>query len=72
LFCFVLFGTETLTHQALSVDTVITLLAALLTEQKILFHSQHYVLLITVLQSLIDLLLPFQWPHTYIPTGKKA
>lgn len=44
--------------------------AALLTEQKILFHSQHYVLLITVLQSLIDLLLPFQWPHTYIPTGK--
>ncbi len=54
--------------QALSVETVITLLAALLTEQKILFHSQHYVLLITVLQSLIDLLLPFQWPHTYIPT----
>ena len=54
--------------QALSVDTVITLLAALLTEQKILFHSQHYVLLITALQSLIDLLLPFQWPHTYIPT----
>ena len=53
--------------QALSVENVITLLVALLTEQKILFCSEHYVLLITVQQSLIDLLLPFQWPHTYIP-----
>ena len=47
---------------------MITLIAGLLMEHKILVHSQHYVLLITVLQSLIDLLLPFQWPHTYIPT----
>lgn len=53
--------------QALSVENIVKLLAALLTEQKVIAHSQHYVLLVTVLQSLIDLSLPFQWPHTYIP-----
>lgn len=54
--------------QALSVENVIVLLTGLLTEQKLLFHSSKYVLLVTIMQSLTDLLLPLRWPHTFILT----
>ncbi len=49
-------------------ENIITIMSGLLTEQKVLFVSSKYVLLITCMQSLIDLLLPLRWPHTYIPT----
>lgn len=52
---------------ALSSETVIELVEALLMEQQILLLSEHYSLLVAVSEGLCALLYPFYWNHVYIP-----
>jgi hypothetical protein len=51
----------------LNVGKLIDVLAALLTQQAIIFFSTDYSKLLTTLECLLYLIYPFQWIHTYIP-----
>lgn len=51
----------------LGINNVVELFYALLTEHKILFHSQSYTRLNEACQGLIALMYPFKYSHTYIP-----
>ncbi|XP_066906061.1 DENN domain-containing protein 5B isoform X2 [Halyomorpha halys] len=51
----------------LGVDCVIQLFTCLLLENQILLCSGEYQRLMLVAESLTNLLLPFSWPHVYVP-----
>lgn len=53
--------------QHFSVDTVVEIFCALLTEQKILFFSDSYNMLNEICHGLIALMYPFKYSHIYIP-----
>jgi hypothetical protein len=52
---------------ALGVDNVITLLTAVLMEQRIVFHSVSFSVIARITLSLQQLLYPFQWYYAHIP-----
>src|SRR5689334_7654534 len=51
----------------LNVDNTIGVLAAMLTESRILFHSTSLHLLTYIMQCMLQLLYPFQWWYSYVP-----
>jgi len=53
--------------KVLNVDNIIGILAALLTEQKLLFHSSSLSLLCYTMQCCLQLLFPFDWWYAYVP-----
>eukprot|EP00457_Paulinella_chromatophora_P001403 gb/GEZN01001405.1/.p1 GENE.gb/GEZN01001405.1/~~gb/GEZN01001405.1/.p1 ORF type:complete len:852 (+),score=121.46 gb/GEZN01001405.1/:260-2815(+) len=50
-----------------TIPSILLLLSALLTEQKLLFLSESTTLLTTITQSLFQLLYPFRWFYAYVP-----
>ncbi len=52
---------------ALSVDSIVLVLGALLQESKVLLCSSMLSLLTPVAEGLLALLHPFRWPHVYMP-----
>ena len=58
-----------LTHlwNALSITTFVTLVPYILCEQKIVFIAQDVHSLVKIIESIMTLLYPFEWLHTYIP-----
>eukprot|EP00042_Codosiga_hollandica_P052250 m.660453 g.660453 ORF g.660453 m.660453 type:complete len:1781 (-) comp58452_c0_seq3:40-5382(-) len=58
--------------QVLSVDTVLRVFEAALLEEKILFQSQKFTLLVYAAEALRQLLQPFDYPFVYIPVLPRA
>jgi 5-methylcytosine-specific restriction endonuclease McrA len=50
-----------------NIGKLLDVLAAILTEQSILFFSSDYFKLVTTLECLLYLIYPFKWIHIYIP-----
>ena len=48
-------------------DAIINLWLAVLTEQKILFHSQNRQVLAILSETIIQLMYPFKWENAYVP-----
>ena len=53
--------------KCLSPENILTIYAAMLTEQRILFYSKTPHNLTIVAESFVSLLFPFKWHHIYIP-----
>jgi len=53
--------------RCLSVENILKVLAALLSERKVLLVSSHSTLLTPVCEALLSFLFPFQWMHAYVP-----
>ncbi|MDP2437518.1 MAG: hypothetical protein Q8P67_17380, partial [archaeon] len=54
--------------KALDIENVLLIIAAILTEKKILFVSSSYSLLTYAAESFVSLIYPLTWsPHTYVP-----
>jgi len=51
----------------LNIGKLLEALAAILTQQPIIFFSSDYSKLVTTLECLLYLIYPFKWIHTYIP-----
>lgn len=51
----------------LSPEQVLTIVGALLTEQRIIFVSSEYAKLTPIINALLALIYPFKWQHVYIP-----
>src|SRR5690606_29568111 len=56
-----------LLFRTLSVDNIIAILAAMLTESRILFHSTSLNLLTHAMQSFLQLFYPFLWWYAFVP-----
>ncbi|XP_019864064.1 PREDICTED: DENN domain-containing protein 3-like, partial [Amphimedon queenslandica] len=52
----------------LSVDNVLKVIAALLSEQTIVFTSSNYSMPALVIQCLLSYISPFEWRHSIVPT----
>ena len=53
-------------------QTVIEVLACILTEAQVLFHSSQTSLLVLVQECVLSLAFPFTWEHAYIPVLPKV
>ncbi|XP_051996515.1 DENN domain-containing protein 5A-like isoform X1 [Xyrauchen texanus] len=53
--------------ELLGVENVLQLFTCALLEIQILLYSQHYQRLMTVAESITNLMFPFQWQHVYVP-----
>ena len=53
--------------EQLGIHTVLTLFTAIMTEHKVLIHSQSFSRLHDACQALISLMYPFKYSHVYIP-----
>ena len=53
--------------EELGIHAVVTLFCAVMTEQKILFHSKSYTRLHDACHALTSLMYPFKYSHVYIP-----
>ena len=60
-------GRVTLLFQQMGIRAVLTLFSAVLTEQKILLHSQSYTRLTDSCTALISLIYPMRYSHTLVP-----
>lgn len=52
---------------SLDIQNILVVFNCILTEQKILFHSNHYSLLGTASEFFLSCIYPFEWWHVYIP-----
>jgi len=53
--------------QHLGLGNIVTVLAQLILEQPVVFHSDSYPLLTTITEGFLSLLYPLQWRATYLP-----
>jgi len=53
--------------QCLSISNVFHVIALLLLEQKVIFHSKHKCILTPLIQSILALIFPIKWTGIYIP-----
>uniref|UniRef100_A0A7S1KMY1 UDENN domain-containing protein n=1 Tax=Percolomonas cosmopolitus TaxID=63605 RepID=A0A7S1KMY1_9EUKA len=56
----------------LDLKSIVTIFNFILTEQQIIFHSNHYSLLGTAAEFFISIIYPFEWFHTYVPLLPKS
>ena len=56
-----------LLFSSLSIDTIIGILSAIVYESRIIFYSYSLCSMVTIIQSFMQLIYPFQWSSVYIP-----
>ena len=59
--------TPSLLFKFLSAENIMTILACLLCEQKVIICSKYYSFLSPIIETLHSLLFPFQWQHAFVP-----